>query len=247
MILQAYDFLQLNEACGCELQTGGSDQWGNITAGADLIRRVAGRKVYGLTFPLITKPDGTKFGKTESGTVWLDAGRTTPYQFYQFWINTDDQSVVTYLKYYTFLSQAEIVALAEEVQRQPEKREAQRVLARQVTGLVHGGDAARQAERISQALFYGDVRSLAEDEIEQGLGEVPTCVVTEPEVGLVDLLVRAGVCPSKRQAREDVQNGAIYLNGERCTEVDRAVRKGEGLHGKYVVIRRGRSRYFLVR
>lgn len=246
MILQAYDFYKLNETCGCELQTGGSDQWGNITAGADLIRRISGRKVYGLTFPLITKGDGTKFGKTETGTVWLDAAKTTPYQFYQFWINTDDQNTVPYLKYYTFLPKDDLLALAEGVQREPGKREAQRVLAREVTTLVHGPAAARQAEKISLALFYGNVRELEADEIEQGLGDVPTCVLAEEEIGLVELLVRAGVCPSKRQAREDVQNGAIYLNGERCTTVDATLRKSDGLHGKYLVLRRGKSKYFLV-
>ena len=247
MILQAYDFYKLNETCGCELQTGGSDQWGNITAGADLIRRISGRKVYGLTFPLITKGDGTKFGKTETGTVWLDAGKTTPYQFYQFWINTDDQNAVPYLKYYTFLPKDDLLALAEGVQREPGKREAQRVLAREVTTLVHGPAAARQAEKISLALFYGNVRELEADEIEQGLGEVPTWVLEEEEIGLVELLVRAGVCPSKRQAREDVQNGAIYLNGERCTALDGTLRKSNGLFGKYLVLRRGKSKYFLVK
>jgi tyrosyl-tRNA synthetase len=247
MILQAYDFYKLNETCGCELQTGGSDQWGNITAGADLIRRISGRKVYGLTFPLITKGDGTKFGKTETGTVWLDAGKTTPYQFYQFWINTDDQNAVPYLKYYTFLPKDDLLALAEGVQREPGKREAQRVLAREVTTLVHGPAAARQAEKISLALFYGNVRELEADEIEQGLGEVPTWVLEEEEIGLVELLVRAGVSPSKRQAREDVQNGAIYLNGERCTALDGTLRKSNGLFGKYLVLRRGKSKYFLVK
>ncbi|MFH1567856.1 MAG: tyrosine--tRNA ligase [Gemmatimonadota bacterium] len=247
MVLQAYDFLKLNELAGCELQIGGSDQWGNITAGSDLIRRATGRQVYGLTCPLVTTADGTKFGKTESGTVWLSPERTTPYEFYQFWINTADATVVDYLKVFTFLGRARIEALAEERDRNPGRREAQRALALEVTTLVHGAAAARRAERISQALFYGELRELEADEIEQGLGAVPTYEMSEAELGLVDLLVKAGVTTGKRQAREDIGNGAIYVNGDRCTEADRVMRKAEGLHGRYIVIRRGKSRYYLVR
>jgi tyrosyl-tRNA synthetase len=247
MILQAYDFLVLNERFDCQLQTGGSDQWGNITAGSDLIRRTSGRKVYGLTFPLVTKADGAKFGKTESGTVWLDPARTTPYQFYQFWVNADDQSAALYLRYFTFLGREEILALEEALRTRPEQREAQRRLAEEVTTLVHGEAATRRAQRISRALFYGEVGALAADEIEEGFGDVPSHVLAGEEAGLVDLLVAAGVCSSKRQAREDLGRGAIYLNGERCSEADRVLRRAEGLHGRYHVIRRGKNKYFLIR
>jgi tyrosyl-tRNA synthetase len=247
MILQAYDFLVLNQTTDCQLQIGGSDQWGNITAGSDLIRRASGRKVYGLTFPLATKADGTKFGKTETGAVWLDPAKTTPYQFYQFWVNADDQSAVTYLKYFTFLGREELLALEETARTQPEKREAQRRLAEEVTTLVHGVGVARRAEKISRALFYGEVADLAADEIEEGFGEVPSHAMAGEEAGLVELLVEAGVCSSKRQAREDLGKGAIYLNGERCAEVDKVVRRAEGLHGKYHILRRGKNKYFLIR
>ncbi|MBI2503182.1 MAG: tyrosine--tRNA ligase [Candidatus Latescibacteria bacterium] len=247
MILQAYDFLRLNQLHGCELQTGGSDQWGNITAGVDLIRRASGSKVYGLTCPLVTKADGGKFGKTESGTVWLDPAKTTPYQFYQFWINAEDQKVVDYLKVFTFLGREELLELAEVTRAQPEKRQAQRRLAEEVTNLVHGSAATRRAEKISRALFYGEVGALAADEIEEGFGDVPSHALAGEEAVLVDLLVEAGVCSSKRQAREDLGRGAIYLNGERCTEADKVLRRAEGLHGKYHIIRRGKNKYYLIR
>ena len=246
MVLQAYDFLVLNREYGCELQTGGSDQWGNITAGTDLIRRRAGNRAFGLTCPLVTKADGTKFGKTEAGTVWLDTAKTSAYQFYQFWINAEDLKVVDYLKAYTFLEQDEILQLAETVRDQPERREAQRTLAAQVTTLVHGADAAHRAERISHALFYGAFQDLSEDEILEGFGDVPTHAMGREELGLIDLLVAAGVSSSKRQARQDVQNGSIYINGERCTDLARSMRRPEGLHGKYWIVRRGKKKYTLV-
>ena len=247
MILQSYDYLKLNEMIGCELQVGGSDQWGNITAGCDLIRRVRGGKSFGLTCPLVTTADGAKFGKSEAGTLWLSAERTSSYQFYQFWINTDDRSVVDYLKIFTFLDPEAIGELAESVEQEPGKREAQRVLAREVTSLAHGPEAARKAEKISRALFYGQLDELTEDELELGFDDVPTHDMKETELGLVDLLVTAGISSSKRQARQDIGNGAIYLNGRRCTQVEHRVRKADGLHGRYIVVRRGKSRYFLVR
>ena len=247
MVLQAFDFLELNERYGCEAQLGGSDQWGNITAGVDLIRRSAGRRAYGLTSPLVTKADGSKFGKTEGNSVWLDGSLTSPYEFYQFWINADDASALNYLKIYTFLGPDEIVALAEATAENPGRREAQRVLAREVTALAHGRAAAGKAEKISTALFYGELGELEEDEIELGFHDVPTWGMSEPELGLVDLLVASGISPSKRQARQDIGSGAIYVNGERCTELDRVMRTRDGLHGKYLVLRRGRSKYFLIR
>ncbi|MBM3279403.1 MAG: tyrosine--tRNA ligase [Candidatus Handelsmanbacteria bacterium] len=247
MILQAYDFLVLNQNLDCQLQIGGSDQWGNITAGADLIRRAAGRKAHGLTFPLVTKADGTKFGKTEGGAVWLDPAKTTPYQFYQFWVNADDQSVVTYLKYFTFLEREELLAMEETTRTAPAKREAQRRLAEEVTTLVHGEAATQRAQQISRALFYGEVAALSADEIEEGFGDVPSHLLEGEEEALVELLVKARVCASKRQAREDLDKGAIYLNGERCTEGDKVLRRAEGLHGRYHIIRRGKNKYYLIR
>ena len=248
MILQSYDFLKLNEIEDCELQVGGSDQWGNITAGADLIRRKGGGKsAYGLTCPLLTTAQGEKFGKSEGNALWLDTAKTSPYQFYQFWINADDRDIVSWLKIFTFLGRDDIDALAETVERDPGKREAQRVLAREVTTLVHGAEATAKAERISTALFYGNFGELQIDEIEQGFGDVPTHTLGATEQDLVDLLVNAGISSSKRQAREDVGNGAIYINGNRCTDLDRPMRTADGLHGKYIIIRRGKNKYFLVK
>ncbi|MFA6110981.1 MAG: tyrosine--tRNA ligase [Candidatus Latescibacterota bacterium] len=246
MILQSYDFLQLNEAYGCELQTGGSDQWGNITAGVDLIRRATGRRAFGLTCPLVTKADGAKFGKSEGGAVWLDAAKTTPYQFYQFWVNAEDQKVGEYLRFYTFLDRAAILDLDEAVRSRPDQREAQRTLADEVTTLVHGAEATRRAERISRALFYGDFRDLTEEEIREGFHDVPTCRLEGTESSLIDLLVASGASPSKRQARQDVQSGAVYLNGERCADLERVVRRQDGLHGRYHILRRGKKSYYLV-
>ena len=246
MILQSYDFLQLYRLENCQLQVGGSDQWGNITAGSELIRRADGGRAFGLTCPLVTNADGTKFGKTEKGAVWLSADRTSPYEFYQFWIGTDDRSVVEYLKTFTFLSHDEIRDLETSVKEDPGKRLAQRALAESVTELVHGKEAAEKAERISRALFQGELAELKEDEIEQAFHGVPTHAMGEVESGLIDLLVAASVSSSKRQARQDISSGAIYLNGERCTDLEHMVRKADGLHGRYVVIRRGKSKYTLV-
>ncbi|MCI0579793.1 MAG: tyrosine--tRNA ligase [Chloroflexi bacterium] len=248
MILQAYDFLRLFQDHGCQLQAGGSDQWGNITAGVDLIRRITGETAYGLTMPLVTKADGAKFGKTESGTIWLDPHKTTPYQFYQFWINMDDQDVVRFLKYYTFLSPEEITALAQEVVKRPSERTAQRTLAREVTSLVHGRQAMRSAENISQALFYGKVTELSAREIEQGLNDVPSYTLEgDRAVSLVDLLAKAAISPSKRRAREDIQNGAITVNDQRIADPGRLLTPADRLAGRYIVIRRGKNKYHLVK
>ncbi|HOX21538.1 MAG TPA: tyrosine--tRNA ligase, partial [Candidatus Paceibacterota bacterium] len=206
MLLQSYDFLRLHEDYGCSLQIGGSDQWGNITAGVDLIRKISQVEVYGLTFPLITKSDGTKFGKTESGAIWLDAAKTSSYQFYQFWINVDDQDVVPFLKYFTFLSREAIDRLEGEAKLHPEKREAQKVLAKEMTILIHGEKAFADAEKISQALFYGDIKALSKKQIQEALVNVPTVSLKEPEgIKIIDFLVISGVSPSKRQAKEDIE------------------------------------------
>ncbi|MDR3583999.1 MAG: tyrosine--tRNA ligase [Desulfosporosinus sp.] len=250
MILQSYDYLKLNEVYGCEMQVGGSDQWGNITVGIDLIRRMSVSQVkemHGLTMPLVTKSDGVKFGKTESGTVWLDAEKTSPYKFYQFWMNTDDRDVIKFLKYFTFISIKEINELAEEVEKEPEKRRAQRVLATEVTKLVHGQDALERAEKISSALFGGGLRNLSAAEIEEGFSDVPSATIENPETGLVELLVEGGVVTSKRLAREAIENGAIYINDVRHTNLETKVPQLERLDGKYLVIRRGKKNYYLIK
>jgi tyrosyl-tRNA synthetase len=248
MILQAYDFLRLYLDFGCEMQAGGSDQWGNITAGIELVRRVAGGAAHGLTLPLVTSSDGAKLGKTETGAVWLDPDRTTPYEFYQYWINVSDEDVIRFTKYFTFLSREEIEALAREVEQNPGRREAQRRLAQEATALVHGEHAMRRAENISQALFYGKVAELTADELEEGLNNVPSFKLEgTSQIGLVDLLAQAGISPSKRRAREDISSGAITLNDIRVREVDRNLGLADRLAGRYVVIRRGKSNYHLIR
>jgi len=248
MVIQAYDFMELFRVHGCELQIGGSDQWGNITAGIELIRRRLGGQAHGLTFPLLEKADGSKFGKTASGTVWLDAGRTTPYQFYQHWINTDDRDVVTFLKLFTFLPENEVRNLETEVTEHPEKREAQRVLAEEVTTFVHDRAATERARRISDALFYGDLRDLSAREIEEGFSDVPSRALNGVSgVGLMNLLIDVGVSSSMRQAREDIRSGAININGRRCTDMGMTLEPSDRIAGKYLVVRRGKRRYFLVR
>ncbi|WP_243291046.1 tyrosine--tRNA ligase [Bacillus sp. FJAT-47783] len=248
MILQSYDFLNLYKTENCKLQIGGSDQWGNITAGLELIRKTEeNAKAFGLTLPLVTKADGTKFGKTEGGAIWLDREKTSPYEFYQFWINTDDRDVVKYLKYFTFLSKEEIEELAKQVETAPEKRLAQKRLAEEVTKLVHGEDALLQAIHISEALFSGSIQSLTAEEIKQGFKDVPSFELKEEEIGLIDLLVQAKISPSKRQAREDISNGAIYINGERKQELDYTLSTEDKIEGQFTVIRRGKKKYFLIK
>ncbi|MBT2697609.1 tyrosine--tRNA ligase [Bacillus sp. ISL-40] len=247
-ILQAMDFLHLYEHHNCKLQIGGSDQWGNITSGLELIRKVQpeGSKAFGLTIPLVTKADGTKFGKTESGAVWLDPEKTTPYEFYQFWINTADADVVKYLKIFTFLSHEEIEQLEKAVQEEPHLREAQKVLAEELTRLIHGEDSLQQAIKISQALFSGDVRSLSAAEIQQGFKDVPA-YTSQNEENLVDLLVAAKISPSKRQAREDISNGAVTVNGEKITDTSYAITETDRIEGQFTIIRRGKKKYTLIK
>lgn len=250
MLLQSIDFLRLYETEGCTLQIGGSDQWGNITAGLELIRRAnvdVETKAYGLTVPLITKADGTKFGKTAGGAVWLDPEKTTPYEFYQFWINTDDRDVIRFLKFFTFLSLDEIAELEKEVEERPEQRKAQQTLAEEMTKLVHGEEALNQAIRISEALFNGDIKNLNKEEIESGFKDVPSFTMNESEKGLVDLLVEAKISSSKRQAREDITNGAIYINGDRQQDVNYVIDEKDKIDGLFTVIRRGKKKYFLIR
>jgi tyrosyl-tRNA synthetase len=229
------------------LQVGGSDQWGNITAGLDLIGKMGGSNAFGMTMPLVTKSDGKKFGKSETGTIWLDRNKTSVYTFYQFWINTDDKDVIRFLKYFTFLNRSQIAYLENELNTRPEKRTAQRELAREVTRLVHGDDAVVSAEKITEALFSGEVMQLSETELVEALQEMPTSILDDlEEIGLLDLLIVAKAAPSKRQARQDIESGAVYINGERQTAVDTLITKEQRLHGKYVVLRRGKKNYYLV-
>ncbi|MFY4774571.1 tyrosine--tRNA ligase [Metabacillus sp. RGM 3146] len=247
MILQSYDFLKLYQTENCKLQIGGSDQWGNITAGLELIRKTEEEaKAFGLTIPLVTKADGTKFGKTEGGAVWLDKEKTSPYEFYQFWINTDDRDVVKYLKFFTFLSHEEINQLEKEVQEAPEKRTAHKMLAEEVTRMVHGEEALQQAIKISAALFSGDLKKLTGSEIKQGFKDVPTIELSSDDKNLVDLLVEAKISPSKRQAREDITNGAIYVNGERRQETDTMITAEDRIDGEFTIIRRGKKKYTMI-
>ncbi|MBU6080248.1 MULTISPECIES: tyrosine--tRNA ligase [Allobacillus] len=251
MILQSLDFQRLYQLENCTLQIGGSDQWGNITAGLELIRRTTEEgeeaKAFGLTVPLITKADGTKFGKTAGGAVWLDADKTSPYEFYQFWINADDRDVVKFLKSFTFLSLEEIAELEKEVQERPEQRKAQQRLAEEMTKLVHSEEALQQAIRISKALFEGDIKALNAKEIEQSFKDVPSYELDENSIGLVDLLVASKISSSKRQAREDITNGAIYINGERQQDTAYEVNDEDKLDGMFTIIRRGKKKYFLIR
>lgn len=249
MLLQSYDFYKLYKEENCVLQIGGSDQWGNITAGMEFIRRMhpgEDVKVFGLTMPLITKADGTKFGKTAGGAVWLDPEKTSPYEFYQFWYNTDDRDVIKFLNYFTFLDHDEIAELEKAVETNPGAREAQKRLAEEMTKMVHGEDALKQAISISEALFSGDIKSLSAEEIAQGLKDVPTYETEKADIPLVDLLVAANISPSKRQAREDISNGAIYLNGERNQDIQYVVTEADRLYDRFTVIRRGRKKYFLI-
>ncbi|KRM95278.1 tyrosyl-tRNA synthetase [Liquorilactobacillus aquaticus DSM 21051] len=248
-ILQSIDFYHLYKHNDVQLQIGGGDQWGNITAGIDMIHKLEGNdaKVFALTIPLMLKADGTKFGKTEGGAVWLDPEKTTPYEFYQFWLNQDDRDVVKYLKYFTFLSRNEIDKLAEKLKDEPEKREAQRRLAEEVTSFVHGEEAVEQAEHISKALFSGDVKDLTAAEIEQGFKNMPTVEITSEPENIVDWLVNTEIEKSKRQAREDITNGAIYINGERIRDLKFEIDPESAFGGKFVIARRGKKRYFLAK
>lgn len=245
-VLQAYDFMALLERFGCTLQLGGSDQWGNITAGVELIRRVKGAAAHGITLPLVTKSDGSKFGKTESGTIWLDSAKTSPYEMYQFWLNTADDDVVKYLKYFTFLSPEQTDELGRATEDSPDRREAQRVLAREVTTLVHGESATAEAEAISRALFSGEVESLTELQLEHACRTMPSTVLDAAEVegrSVIDLLVRIGLAASKREARDLVSAGAICLNDERVKGVDARISRRLARFERFIVIRKGKKNY----
>jgi len=249
-ILQSIDFLHLYRHEDVQLQIGGADQWGNITAGLEYIRKQEGSdaEAYGLTIPLMLKADGTKFGKTAGGAIWLDAEKTTPYEFYQFWLNQDDRDVVKYLKYFTFLTKEEIEALAEKIATEPHKREAQKTLASEMTLFVHGEQALKDAEKITAALFSGDVKSLTADQIEEGFKNMPTFEASKEERNIVEWLVDVvGIEPSRRQAREDIKNGALSMNGEKITDVETIVTPENSFDERFILIRKGKKKYFLIK
>jgi tyrosyl-tRNA synthetase len=252
LLLQAYDFLILYEKYNCTVQMGASDQWGNITAGIDLIRRVHGVKTYGLVFPLLTTASGTKYGKTESGPLWLDAKRTSPYRFYQFWLNTDDKDVITYLKLFTLLSETEIQELAESVASHPEKREAQKKLAQDVTLLVHGDSALNRAEQASRILFGEEVRNLNLQDVLDIFNEAPSIHIDKSHflgdgMVLVDLVVSAGLAQSKSEARRLVQGGGIYLQNVRVADSKSTLSLQGAIEGQAFILRKGQKEYRVVR
>jgi tyrosyl-tRNA synthetase len=251
LLLQAYDFLQLFDRSGCVLQMGGSDQWGNITAGIDLIRRVRGKKAHGLVMPLVTTSSGVKFGKTEAGTIWLNGARTSPFRFYQFWLNTDDRDVVQYLKFFTFLEQPTIAALEDATKKEPEKREAQRVLASEMTTLVHGIEQLGRAERASSLLFGEDIATLPVEDVLEVFADVPSSEIPEaefaPGVSVVDLVTRVQLSASKGEARRLVQSGGIYVNNRRISDPSAKVLKEDAIGGRLFVVRKGQKQNHLVR
>lgn len=251
-LLQAFDFLHLRQAFDCELQVGGSDQWGNIVAGTDLIRKKLGAAAWGWTFPLITKSDGTKFGKTASGAVWLDPQKTSPYRFYQFFINTEDVMVGPYLRKFTLLPREQIEALEAEHATNPGARAAHAALAREVTTLVHGAAACEDAIRASQLLFGGEPTGVSESAMRDIAAEVPGATIArstlaDAGVNIVDLLAATNLCTSKGQARKDVEGGGIYVNNTRVADIKRQVTEGDLLHGQHVLLRKGKRNYLLVR
>ncbi|RIP34056.1 tyrosine--tRNA ligase [Staphylococcus gallinarum] len=246
-ILQAIDFGYLNRNYNCKVQVGGSDQWGNITSGIELMRRMYGQtEAYGLTIPLVVKSDGKKFGKTEGGAVWLDPEKTSPYEFYQFWINTTDDDVIKFLKYFTFLSKEEIEQLEQSLSEAPHLREAQKALAENVTRFIHGQDALDDAIRISQALFSGDLQSLSANELKEGFKDVPQVTLNNDTTNIVDVIVETGISSSKRQAREDINNGAIYINGLRQQDTTYELSATDKIENEFTIIRRGKKKYFMV-
>jgi len=251
MLLQAFDFYHLAKEAGCELQIGGSDQWGNITAGIELTRKKISKQVYGLTLPLITNADGSKFGKSVSGAIWLDPKKTSVYKFYQFWINTDDRDVVRYLKYFTFLSQAEIEALEKAHTENPGGRVAHRALAKATTDLIHGAGATTEAIRASEILFGGELKDVSESTFNEIVGEAPTkelelVKLEGAGVPLAELLVHSGLCPSKGQARKDIEGGGVNINNVREASVTRAVTTADLLFGKHILLRKGKKNYVVV-
>lgn len=246
MIMQAMDFWYLNKHKNVELQVAGQDQWGNITAGIELIRRKEGKEAYGFTMPLLTKSDGTKFGKTNGKAIWLDINKTSAYEMYQFFINSEDSKVIDYLKFLTFLSKEEIEELERKNQEAPHLREAHQALAHEVITFIHGAEAYEEAVKISKALFSGDIKCLTAKEIEMGFGDLPSITLNE-NLPLVDALISVGLAKSKRESREFILNGAVSVNGDKCQDVELVLNKGIAIEGKFIVIRRGKKLYALIK
>ena len=250
-LLQSYDFLELYRRDQCTVQLGGSDQWGNITAGTDLVRRVAGGKAFGVVSPLLTNSSGTKFGKTEAGNVWLDPELTSPFAFYQFWVNTADRDVMGFLRCFSLLSQSEIGELEQATQAEPEKRIAQKALADEVTHRVHGETGLASARKATQALFGGDISGLNASEISEVFADVPSSELEKSRLSgdgskLVEILAESGVASSKGDARRAIEGGGIYLNGERIQDVSRALSIEDAIEGRYLLLRKGKRAYHLV-
>ncbi len=252
LLLQSYDFYRLFREYGCRFQLGGSDQWGNITGGIELIRRITGERSYGAVFPLITTSSGVKFGKTEEGAVWLDPRRTSPYRFYQYWLNTDDADTARYLRFFTLLPKDEIEALDRALEERPQEREAQRRLAEEVTRTVHGEGGLDRARRASKVLFGGDLDGLDAAEIEDIFKDVPSSSLESSRLrgeglGLVALIAEVGAATSRGDARRGIAQGGVYLNNERITDPHYAVTVSDALHDQFLVLRKGKKRYHLIR
>lgn len=248
-IIQGMDFNHLYDNHNVRIQVGGSDQWGNITTGLEVIRKTHEEETnaFGFTIPLVTKSDGTKFGKTAGGAIWLDGEKTSPYEFYQFWLNTADSDVVKYLKIFTFLSREEIEALEGKVETEAHLREAQKTLASEMTKMIHGEEGLEQALKITAALFSGDLKALSVEEMKVAFSGVPSVEVAKADSKIVELLVEAKISPSKRQAREDVTNGAISINGEKVQDLEYTIDAKDRLEDSFTIIRRGKKKYFMVK
>jgi tyrosyl-tRNA synthetase len=252
LLLQARDFVELFDRYACTLQMGGSDQWGNITAGIDLMRKLRGKKAHGLVWPLMKTASGTKFGKTEEGTIWLDPARTSPFRFYQFWMNTDDRDVTAYLKYFTFLESGTIVDLEAATSREPGARQAQRVLAREMTTLVHGAEQMSRAEHASSLLFGEDIAALPVDDVLAVFDDVSSTELASSElgeggIGIVDLITRVQLAASKADARRLVLSGGVYVNNRRVSDPQARLTREEAIGGRLFVLRKGQKQNHLVR
>jgi len=249
LVLQSYDYLQLFDRYGCTLQMGGSDQWGNITAGIELIRKLRGQRVHGLVWPLMTTSSGVKFGKTEAGAIWLDAERTTPFHFYQFWLNTDDRDVVRYLKCFTFLSRQDIDSLERATRDQPEVREAQRALAREVTTLVHGAEQVGRAERAASVLFTDNLSAADVDDVLMVLADAPSTEMALPDRGiaLVELLATVKLVSSRSEATRLIKSGGVYVNNVRASDEKALLTPSDAIAGQVIVLRKGRRDQHVVR
>ena len=251
-LLQAYDFVQLNERYGCTFQMGGSDQWGNITAGIDLVRRMRAEKAYGITYPLLTGAGGHKFGKTEAGAVWLDPALTSPYRFYQYWMTVDDRDVIGHLRNFTLFGPEEISELEATHAEQPHERSAHRALAEDVTRRVHGGDGLASAQRATDVLFGGEIAGLGADEIAEVFSDVPSSEIARSGLegdgtGVLDLFADAGLCKSRGEARRSIEGGGLSINNVRVEHVEAVVGIDEAIEGRFLLLRKGKKNYHLVR